>query len=272
MKFEVQTITPIEAAKLLGKNEANRKLREHRAAAMARAMREGRFKLTHQPIALSKRGRLLDGQHRLRAIILANKPVKLVVATDVPEETFDVLDAGLPRKMFERLKTNPQHTAVASSLWRFMCRETMQEYEAQIMLDIFGPALAKMDAISRPIKNNRVSKAVQEAAFMLRLAEAIKSKDDNRAIYIGWVLGKLRRADTAGLPSVAISYYLQLAQGGPRNPGIGVSQATDDFVRAWVVLDPNRENVQRLQVNDHSAEVREAREVFQNVTEKVFDE
>lgn len=271
MKFEIQTVTPEKAAEWLGKNEANRKLRERRAAALARAIREGKFKLTHQAIAFSKRGRLLDGQHRLRAICLANKPVKLVVATDVPEETFDVLDAGLPRKMFERLKSHPQHTAVISSLWRMMCRDTIQEWEAQLALELFGPTLSRMDAVSRPPRS-KMNKATQEAAVALRLAGAIQARDEDGAIRVAWILDKLRRGDTAGLPPVVVSYYLQLAQGGPRNPEIGVSPDTDQFVRAWAALDPEREAATRLQINDHGAEVRAARTVFARVTENVFDE
>jgi len=69
------------------------------------------------------------------------------------------------------------------------------------------------------------------------------------------------------------------ANGAPSTPRCrrttgtaGVSPDTDQFVRAWATLDPEREAATRLQINDHGAEVRAARTVFARVTENVFDE
>ncbi|MCB5908606.1 hypothetical protein [Streptomyces pinistramenti] len=60
----------------------------------------GDFQLTHQGIALDgtiEDGKLLDGQHRLLAIIRAEVPVEMFVFEDVPPETFTVLDTGKRR-------------------------------------------------------------------------------------------------------------------------------------------------------------------------------
>lgn len=106
MRFEIVNVTPELAAKFLGKNDGNRKLREHRSAYLSRAILEGKWKLTHQAAAISKKGRLLDGQHRFRAICLANKSAEMVIAYDVPEDVFAVMDAGMPRQMHERLRSD----------------------------------------------------------------------------------------------------------------------------------------------------------------------
>ena len=53
--------------------------------------------ITHQAIAFSESGRLLDGQHRLHAIVLANKPVTMLVAKNLNENTFSAIDCGVKR-------------------------------------------------------------------------------------------------------------------------------------------------------------------------------
>jgi len=60
-------------------------------------MSRGDWKVTHQGIAFSIGGVLVDGQHRLAAIVEADIPVEMTVFTDVNEGTFDVLDTGKRR-------------------------------------------------------------------------------------------------------------------------------------------------------------------------------
>ena len=67
-------------------NTRNRNMNMAYCERLARDMREGRWVLTHEGIAFSPNGRLLDGQHRLQAIILADLPVAMFVWFDVPAE------------------------------------------------------------------------------------------------------------------------------------------------------------------------------------------
>lgn len=55
-------------------------------------MRRGDWLVTHQGIAFDTRGVLVDGQHRLGAVVEADVTVKIAVFTDVEPDTFDVLD------------------------------------------------------------------------------------------------------------------------------------------------------------------------------------
>ena len=64
---------------------------------VAEAMRRGEWLVTHQGIAFDVNGVLVDVQHRLAAIIEADRPVELTVFTEVAEGTFDVLDIGKRR-------------------------------------------------------------------------------------------------------------------------------------------------------------------------------
>ena len=98
MRSRVQTITPSRAAGLLAANTTNRPLSRAVVRSFAEAMRRGDWVVTHQGIAFDVNGVLVDGQHRLAAIIEADLPVAVTVFTDVGEGAFDVLDTGKRRK------------------------------------------------------------------------------------------------------------------------------------------------------------------------------
>lgn len=272
MAFSIEEVTPEIAAKWLQRNEGNRKLREPRAAAFAKAITDGKYRLTHQGIAFSSKGRLLDGQHRLRAICLAGRPIPIVVARNVPESAFEVLDAGLTRKMYERLRTDPKNTTVATRLYRMMVgKGSPQEYEISTMMDIVGPALLKVQQVTGPNKKKggKIGKATQEAAIVLRMALAIHDKDEDAQLNINWKLEKLRRGDMVGAPPVIAAYHQQLVK-GVQTYDITVSSDVDDFARAWRAFDPTRETNTRLQIDDHSLVIREARDVFNTVSQGIF--
>ena len=93
----MQTITPAKAADMLDANITNRPLAKSTVRAFAEAMERGDWLVTHQGIAFDSDGVLVDGQHRLAAIIEADVPVDMTVFTDVEPDTFDVLDTGKRR-------------------------------------------------------------------------------------------------------------------------------------------------------------------------------
>jgi hypothetical protein len=97
VRSRVQTITPARAAQWLEANTTNRPLSRAVVRSFADAMRRGEWLVTHQGIAFDDSGVLVDGQHRLAAIVEADRPVELTVFTDVAEGTFDVLDIGKRR-------------------------------------------------------------------------------------------------------------------------------------------------------------------------------
>lgn len=97
--FELKDITPALASVMLDSNTHNRKLRDTQASSHAAAMAEGRWKTTHQGIAIDKTGTLLDGQHRLEAVVEAGVPVEMVVSFGWDPSAFDVLDTGSTRRV-----------------------------------------------------------------------------------------------------------------------------------------------------------------------------
>ena len=80
-KFEIIEITPEMAEQWLKKNPNNRSIRFATVKSYAKQMLAGDWDITGQAISFDTEGKLIDGQHRLSAIILAKKPVKMLVAT-----------------------------------------------------------------------------------------------------------------------------------------------------------------------------------------------
>jgi len=84
MESKVITITPDMARGMLEKNmKRNRPKRQEVIKRYARIMKAGGWNLTHQGIAFDDKGELIDGQHRLEAIIMANVPIAMMVTYGV---------------------------------------------------------------------------------------------------------------------------------------------------------------------------------------------
>jgi predicted ester cyclase len=94
-------ITPELAERFLALNHKNRKLRPNRVAELADAMRKGEWQFFGQAIVISKEGSLLDGQHRLAAIIKSKKPQMFNVQTGVEESAFKVIDTNKVRSAID---------------------------------------------------------------------------------------------------------------------------------------------------------------------------
>ena len=124
MRSRVQTISPSRAAEMLDANTTNRPLSRAVVRSFADAMRRGDWVVTHQGIAFDVNGVLVDGQHRLAAIIEADMPVEVTVFTEVDEGTFDVLDTGKRRNAADVLaiegeKSSTMLAAMVRTIWLY---------------------------------------------------------------------------------------------------------------------------------------------------------
>lgn len=97
MKVHIETITPERATELLGHNTSNRAANPRHIEALAKEMREGRFVTTGQTVQIADTGRLLDGQHRLMALVKAGFTCPFVIVSDLPEGIFSAIDRGRRR-------------------------------------------------------------------------------------------------------------------------------------------------------------------------------
>lgn len=96
---------------MLSFNTKNRSICRSEVQKHAREMREGRWMLNGQTVkftgdSLLALGRLLDGQHRLMAIVMSGVAVPMLVAYGVPEESYGTIDFGRRRTAGDILCAN----------------------------------------------------------------------------------------------------------------------------------------------------------------------
>jgi hypothetical protein len=101
---ELVTITPQLAEEMLGKNLRNRNPRPSRVATLASTIRSGDWMVTGEGIKFDTTGRLIDGQHRLSAVVEAGEPVDLFVFRNLNPDVQMVIDTGAKRSAADALK------------------------------------------------------------------------------------------------------------------------------------------------------------------------
>lgn len=101
--MEDVTITPQVAQMMLEHNTHNRNLTENRARRYARDMAAGHWQYTGEAIKFAEDGTLLDGQTRLRAIILSGVTLVMPVWRGIDPKAQLVMDSGRPRSNADAL-------------------------------------------------------------------------------------------------------------------------------------------------------------------------
>lgn len=105
---ECVLITPEIAKELLKTNHNNRACREYVVEKYKNAILNDEWQFNGETIKLSKSGVLLDGQHRLHAIVEANKPVKMLLARNLDDNVFNTIDVGFSRHPGDILTVHTQ--------------------------------------------------------------------------------------------------------------------------------------------------------------------
>lgn len=90
-------VTPKMAEQWLKWNTTNRHLKENHFNQLVRRMEKGEWMLNGQALLFGSNGSLLDGQHRLSAVVKYGKPVLFDVRFGLDPTAFTVIDDGMKR-------------------------------------------------------------------------------------------------------------------------------------------------------------------------------
>jgi hypothetical protein len=116
-------IDPDKAVELLENNTYNRNLRQKIVERYANIMKKGEWRLNGETIIISKSGRVLDGQHRLWAVIESGVTIETAIVYGVDENYFATIDTGQAKKPADMFKIagikEPQLTSTAI-MWIYM--------------------------------------------------------------------------------------------------------------------------------------------------------
>ena len=115
----IETITPYLAEQYLGKNTRNRNVNQRIVLKYANDIEKGFWNFDGAPIRFSNDGTLLDGQHRLHAIIKSGKSIDLLVVRGLAQETQATMDIGSMRQASDFFQMNGiKHATTVSAMIR----------------------------------------------------------------------------------------------------------------------------------------------------------
>lgn len=166
-------VTPEAAEEWLTRNAKNRTVRPKKVAQYVADMLAGRWMFTGDPIQFDTDRRLINGQHRLQAVIEAGVPQEFLVITDLPAEAQLYMDQGSKRTpgdqmrlSFPDLRDSNHVAAVASTLIKleqgdFLSRDRL--VSAPDVVEWSRPRLASLAVATQRMRRVRHAVRVSPA-------------------------------------------------------------------------------------------------------------
>jgi hypothetical protein len=233
MEIERMLVTPELAARLLERNPHNRNLNAVRVKQYAQKMREGRWVLTHQGVALNGNGNLVDGQHRLAAIVASGCAVEMLVTSGVHER--DVIDTGRSRTLADVLSIYGHTNArMLSASLRYV-----MAYEAEVPRP-WQQYIRDLDAERLRVKADQIGEQVNRFG---QLAQRISRRiNGNKSAYMAalYIIADNAEGFGGSLPELTADWMEGLGTGqnlGPRDPRLAlaswVNGAGNFYRREW---------------------------------------
>lgn len=197
MIIEQKLITPEIAADMLTRNDGNRPMRPRVWQGYAKDMREGKWRRTHEAIAVAANGRLINGQHRLMAVVHSGIAQMFCVAVyDSNETAMDLpIDFGAKRTISDILKEDRLHVETANAIYRYVIirhATTPRPHETQYILEQCGKVIGDAVNVSRSRERFRGS-AMTRAAVVCNLLLISRAKVDLQGLIYNGVLESYRR-------------------------------------------------------------------------------
>lgn len=193
---EVEHITPEVAIDMLGHNTHNRRVRDSLVYKLANAMRRGEWVLNGETIKVRRDGVVIDGQHRLLAVIESGLPINTYVVRGLDDMAQQTVDIGQTRaakdvlalegygnrsallaatlRYLRMIETNEIRSSNAGSVTRAGARN------ARFVTGVYSPqelmetllnypyiydSITKADAIVRPLRGSQSQYAALHAWF-----------------------------------------------------------------------------------------------------------
>jgi hypothetical protein len=100
----LETILPRDAKAMLKRNKGNRNVRENKVQEFAGDMKRGAWIVNGESIQFDIEGRILNGQHRLLACVMADTAFTTFVVRNLPKEAQTTMDTGIKRNLGDTLR------------------------------------------------------------------------------------------------------------------------------------------------------------------------
>lgn len=133
------SVTPADAQRFLQEQPRNRVLNETRSRRLSEVVTAGLWAQNGETTVFDEKGLLMDGQHRMRACVLANKPIVTYCVFNIPRRFFATFDDGAKRTGNDALViAGHKYTKLSSGIARYL-----HLYEAGRLSEAGGVATNK---------------------------------------------------------------------------------------------------------------------------------
>lgn len=254
MKTEMMAVTPKMARDWLKANTTNRDLRPFVVERLHLAYERGEWKLTHQGIAFSESGKLLDGQHRLTFIsqLPEGTKVPLNVTTGQSEDTFDAIDIGVGRTMGDVYGISNDLTAAA----RFFAKAVSKTSSHGLTNQYTKPFVDWVEPEYNELITFCPGAAKVWSSTPVRAAAVYQIKRGPNADFVKVAYASLVHADVASMPFAAQTLMKQYMSGK-----IASSRSLDLFCRALRAFDAtNNRRITSISIQDTAPVMAKVRE------------
>lgn len=166
-------LTPAYAQRLLERNVNNRKISEKVIQKYIAEIRAGEWRLTPGGLGFDDQGALIDGQHRLHAIIRSNQAVPMLITLGLPTAGQEKVDRQRRRSLFDAfylagIATNRQEVEVATCLTRRTLRSESGAVPSDSLvkqtLDCYCEHIRAVFAMMRG--DNKSKRGLSQASFL----------------------------------------------------------------------------------------------------------
>lgn len=247
-----ERVTPKMASEWLRRNTDNRPLRRTVVENHKEAWLRGEYVLTHQGVAFSESGVLLDGQHRLTA--LSEMPeafsLTIMVTRGLPEKAFEVIDDGLKRSAADALREDARIMQVARLLGQIYLAKPngiTKTFQAPFV-EFARPHHESLIGFCSTVSRTWSSAPVRTAA-VISMANGIDSD------YVNLVYRSLVMQDFSTMPNCG-----QVLFRAALNGTVQAGASLELFCKCLKIFDPSNADLKAVRVQDQAATLKRVRE------------
>lgn len=164
----IVNVTPELALHWLQRNGRNRNVRRVQVAKWAAEISRGAWVLNGESIKFATSGDLLDGQHRLMAIVKAGRAIDTWVVFGLPDSAQDVMDGGKQRSAADVLSIGGHKSSAALAA------------VARLLIQYYGPGLEYHHCGGETISTSEIVEFARSNLELLEWATGLSVGGDSR--------------------------------------------------------------------------------------------
>jgi len=243
-KAILTAISPGIAKTMLEASGGNRKLRKWYVDALANVMIRGEFRVTAECIGFTSDGTLVEGHHRLSAIVQSGKTVDMFVVYGLDHDIYAFHNIGIKRT------TADLHG---------IRKQTAEAINKAVVLTFGSGAISQTDLVHNVGVGTPLFYALESLAehcgansayftsAPMRLAAAIHLMNGRDADFILHQWRALALSDIAAMSPASQALLRQVVQ-----KKASAQNSMDALARGRIVFDESRQNVSRISVDEES--------------------